>query len=852
MKRFDRLAAACSVALLLAACSGGGTSGSTVSPPPPPPPPPAGVAGITLPEEVSALPTSSASPAGPVMARLTPSLTVLPGAGTDYDKAVTMKWVDERALSQFDILNTIMKAVGQTHYADAENVNTGAAYGAVVGWEEDRGDGSSKQLKTWTVKSDMVDGVNVVKVWMENMMQDNPAAVVTAELHISQAPTRNDDGSYADYGAWTLEAAIPGPGGIRQGFFAASAVNAVDGSLVMIQQNDNKGQGAGPATRGILHKSATAGYGKVEYPDYKSCQSPSCIPPTVTTAYAYDGSTVALQAAGGNVVVKDRSHPVDMVNRYGLYDAATGADVRASHTFGFPIRVDLGGGQMSWGNYGAWQGRHQVWANGNSLDADVVVTRADVPPIGAPTYTTSRAFTGTLVHRTLVAADLADLAGLVVETWVNRNFQLSFDGTTWTDCVNGNWAPSPPSAPGQPPGPPVFTCGSGSAPFSDWTSLVVNPADTRHMVNINAPPANPQPGQNPQPTNLCYLAGSSPPAFTLANMSPGGAMSCTGTAYPIVGPQQLWINVGGPIYVEFDGSGWVQKTVASFDQSTSTPTFDPSGDVSYTLELNRQYYINNPGGNYVVTSTSSGTTVQIELQSVANPVDATVLAGANPVFQQAWMGTGGSTFRFVTDATSANFMKLVYDTVGANDQNKSPAPVADEPVTSGLWGLVLASAPSGDQYNWDYPMGCQNCGTQQYLLSGASYLLLDSPIRLAPLTLGARNFSLQFDGNWVNGLPDIYRDLQQNGWTVTQAIADKLVTIPAGTEVVDALDTATHYFFKPLQVCEYLPVIASPATSPDLSQASALSLSGVPALRVPEIGAKPSVSVKYSEGKLVQ
>ncbi len=834
--------------LLSVSCSGGKSAPATAS----------NTSGVALPQEISALPTKSASGSPKLSAALSVSqalgVSQAISADSDYANARTFKFVDEQALSQFSILNTIFKAVGQTHYADAENLGAGP-YGAMVTWLEDHGDTQTKGVKSWVVESSMVGSVNDVKVWMRDMMDGGGPGglappVLKAHLEIIQAPAQNADGSYSDYGVWTLNVPFDPTGTF---FFMAKADHDGDLSRVMIHQKEPDKDGGGPGapreTIGILERSADHGFGKVMFPDWSSCHDPNCVPPDVTVAYVYDANHVALKKGSDPVIYKDRTSMVDLVNRYGLYDSDTGADTSKSHQFGFPIRYSSDGGTTwQFGYYGAWQGRHNIWSNNQqALPEGTTVYRGDRPPgAAAESYTVSKAFTGTLVKRTLVDANIQDIKDLVVETWVNQNFNFQFD-TSWHSCTM------------QPMQPPVC----GTAEFTDWPSFAYNPSDTRRNVGMGymapfqcqTPPCTP-----PPPVNLVYCAdtvscplASSVPGFYVANQN-NGPPTPTAQAWsgPVAGGN-LWVNVGGSVYISFDGTGWVQKKLIAFDQTTYTPTFAGADqDVPYVLEIDREYYINNPGANYIVKMTAPGTyDVKIELQSVANPVNASTFVPANTTFTQQWGGQNPSTFRFVTDPNDPNFLKLVYVTVGAQDN--TPGAAVDAVVQSGQWGLV-ASGGAG-QFNWDYPQSGQNWGTVQYLKNlDGTYKILDNPIRLQPIVLqnhhgDSKTLSLQFDGSWVNGLPDVFHDLQQNGFQLTQAIADKVVVIPSGTEVVDADGSGKHYLFKQLQVNEFLSIISA---VPGLDPSSVtLDLTSVPGLTNPGMGAIPDVPVKYSEGVLV-
>jgi hypothetical protein len=831
------------IALLAVGCGKSGSTGGGGGPE---------TVGIAVPREISALPAKAA---GTSSSSLLATRRMSLATDSDYSSAQTVKSVDERALSQFDIFNTIFSAMEQTHYADAENVGKGP-YGNMVTWIEEHGDGVQKQLVPWVVDSSMVaeggKSVNQVLVWMLMPMGDGETHLIKVKMSIYEPPVRKPDGSYADFGVWRLDAGFDETG---LNYFAAEARREGGLSVVSVHQKEEQRE-----MKGILQKSDERGSGKVLFPDEDACRGPgggdACQPPSATVAYVYDAAHVALQKNDQDVLYKDRNSVVDLANRYGLYDAVTGEAVAKSHSFGFPIRYTDAQGRQRYGYYGAWQGRHQIWSdNQQSLPAGTLVTRADRPSNqAAETYTVSNPFQGTLVKRTLVPADIQDLKDIVVETWVNKNYSLRYQDGSWETCV---W---PQPAPGQ-MGPIQPTCTA----FTDWTSIAYNADDHRRFVGINYMPPPPQcqpglpcpPQDPPQPLNLVYFAdvdkfyvatqdnGQSTPTMPLQEWAPPAQFG------------NMWVNVGGSIYIQFNGTKWVQKKLVSFDDSTCTPTFDtsPGADVDYALEPGREYYVNNPGANYVVQRTESGYQVQIELQSVANPVNYQAFLPAGATFKPQWAGNG-TTYAFVTDPASPSFLKLVYADVDPND--RTPGAAQGAVVQQGQWGLVafVDGASTGVQYNWDYPRDGENWGTQQFLLNGdGSYKMLDDPLRFGPVALTnhagvSKTYSLQFDGSWVNGLPDIYRELEKNHFVLSDEIADKVVLIPAGTEVVDAV-TGKHYLFKPLQVSEYLYVIPNPGDL-DLSTAAAIDLGQVPSHVASGMGAMPDVPVKYSEGKLVQ
>ena len=422
-----------------------------------------------------------------------------------------------------------------------------------------------------------------------------------------------------------------------------------------------------------------------------------------------------------------------------MFRSDTGADVLTSHTFGFPVTFTVNG-SAGQGYYGAWQGRHSLWLNGGggTLPDGTSVTSQD--PNRPGTYLTA-SFTGTLTKRTLKAADISDLLDLPVEIWANFQHNLRWDGSQWTE---------------------------NNAPFTDFASLVAQP-----RMNVMITRWSMMGGQ----ANYVYdPSGPAGPGFYLATMGQNNTWTRTSSqCYQPSLDDSLWASINGSIYIEYQGGGaWVQKKVTAFDMQTNTPTFDPAGDVPYSLTTGLQYYINKQGGNYVVTQTGPGAfDVQVEIQTAANPVNVTdparaaELLGAVATFRPQW--GSGSTFRFDRDPASPTFMKLLYATVASPDTAQ-----AGDPVTTGQWGLAAYDGNGqslGVQYNWDYPQQGQTYGAQTFLYTvdagqNRTYKLLDDPIALAPATLQTtagvgKTLSLQFDG-WMQGLPQFYDELARN------------------------------------------------------------------------------------------
>lgn len=838
---YRRLAAAIAsigLAAGLVACGGGGSDGGPSLP----------ESGFNLPTEISAVPTSPGSGTQSLQGQLL-SLSAATDSGTDYSNAVTTKFVEERTLDQFEIIEQIMKALAQTHYADPENVNQGP-YKAMIAWQENRNGLETKSLEPWTIESStLLEGgvpVNRVQVWIEEPDEQSGTRQVKAEFKISASATKNEDGSYLNYGVWRLNVKF---GEDATEFFAAEAsVGGSGESILKIHERMTDGGGL-QEVRAIMNKSDALGFGRVLYPDWSDCSSPDCGAAPVTAKYAYDADFLAVQTEGDAVVYKDRHSVTDLTHRYGLFDSATGDNVLKSKSFGFPVQY-LENGIPRYAYYGAWQGRHHLWSQEGGVPAGTVVTRQDYGSNQTPElFTVSPPFVGTLTKRSLVAAEIDDILNIPVETWVNVNLALRFDGADWIDCRNPDFSTVP------------STCGAESALFADFSAIAFDPNNRRKWVNIYR-------WDSLSNMSVSYVYdpnGGSGSGFYEAVPDPEtGQFVSNGSLFSPVSGDEMWINIGGSIYVEYTGTGatgWFEKKLVDFDESSWTPLFDSGGDTPYAFPLNRELYINNSGANYVVTRTGEGVyDVKIELQSVANPVNTAAVVPLGAIFKPQWQDTGNSTYEFITSPGNPNFLKLVYATVGANDANLN-ANVGDV-VTQGQWGLVafVNDVSTGTQFNWDYPRQDESgdWGITTYLIdANNAYRILDDPILLEPLTVlnnagTPKTLSLQFDG-WMHGLPNLYEDLRRNDFVMTPAIAAKVINIPAGTEVGDALLEGKSYLIKPLEVSQFLDVVSTPSAGLDISLADAVDLATVPDYVDHGMGPMPIVNlIKYSEGIPIQ
>ncbi len=916
-------------AMGLTACGGGGgsvstgtntnTDGEVLS---------ALTTGYSLPTEISAVPADNTNGAAYLARGLSSRLHALARATTDlpatsdYNKAATRKYIEERALEQFDIIEQVMSALAQTNYADQENINAGP-YKAMIAWDEEQNGVSIKQLQPWVVESRMivVDGqdVNRLLAWIEEPDEDNPgqSKLIKAEFKILKTATQNPDGSYADYGEWDLNVKFNDAG---SDFFAANA-RIVNGQTVLkineSQQREEQGQPMTWATKAVMYRSGTEGYGKVEYNDM-NCDMNGCAQVTKGAKYAYNAAYLGLQEGADPAIYKDRNGKTDFTHRYGLFYAAAGTDgngkaiaagdnLQKHKGFGFPLRYTDSNGVSRHAYYGAWQGRHQLWGGGpggGGVPADAVLTREDRGPgQTAETYTVSAPFAGTLTKRTLVAGDLSDVLNIAVETFVNKHFDLVYDGSQWQSC-NGfvDWSGGPSS--------PVCRNVDGSTgaftPFTDFGSLVTSENDRKH-VNIGRwdPTANSGAGAQKEYVRLESDPGINGFSFTGAGFYEAmrdnmGRLTpnTPAVAFTPTTGDSIFVDIGGSIYIQYTNAGWVQKKLESFDQQTWTPKFVNGADTTFMPELGRDYYINSNGANFVVRKVASTGTdtsdyeVWIELQSAANPVNhASILPAGTNYLRTPWRPEARYTLN--TTVGNANFLKLVY---ANTDVQTPPMFSAGDAVTSGEWGLRAYSdngTPSdfsddyplradgvqvtadpftlpADQrpveFNWEYSAD-GGWGTQQFLVDASSnYVILSDPLQITVPSGSAVNasgtavnkvLSLQFDG-WMHGLPDLYQEMSKNNWEMTPDIASKVINIPEGADVTDG--NGVHYYVKPLEVSVFLNVVTptditnASGSVPDISQADSVDLStGMPVFVEHNMGALPAnTEVKYSEGKAVE
>jgi hypothetical protein len=873
------------MALFLAACSNGGSSSSggdgdsdsvTTT-----------LSQYVMPSELSAVPTanSSSSSRSSLAATLRAMASASVPSDSDYATAETRKYVEEHTLEQFDILEDVLTALNQTHYYDQIGQSP---YKAMVVQAGGDGEQAQKTLEPWVVEADIIDADgNVVepnnaqsgatyrvrvRAWIE---EEGP--IIKGEFIVSEPPTQNEDGAYEDYGSWTLNVSF---GESTTDFFAATCEPGENGESVItlnevFSENGPGGGGLPVEVTALMYRSPESGYGKVSFPDWEAIYGPGGDDdpteiPLKEAAYAYNQSYLAVRAEGEDEpTFKSREDDtVEMTHRYGVYNADTGEDVLKTKSFGFPFKYTENE-MTKRGYYGAWQGRHQIWAgNGDaSVPENTIVTREDFgdPDADPQTYKVGPTFDGVLVERSYVTADLNDIKDIPVEIWVNQDYQLYYDDSTWYHCPQMDWSG------------PTPTCVATPVDFGadiGWEILTKNANDTRKQIHINGWDQSADTDKRFVYLLAGTISGNAAGFYEAEQDQQTHQLIPVEPLVPIntANVNQLWVWVGGQTYVEWSGTQWLEKEVVAFNEMYHKPTFGDT-DKPYTLPEGRELYINLQGANYVVRKVNGVTTIKLELQTAANP--SNVLANGamgdvgTYIFKEPW-AENNSTYTFDTDKNSDTYLMLVYASIGDNDKEPdgtaSTGCTVDGVVQKDIWGIVAYDGATQVEdgngnplaFNWEYDSGENDWGAVTYLLNPVddSYVLLDDPIRFESTTAvnGAgdlKTLALQYDG-WMMGLPDMYEELSKNDWVMTTEVSDKIINLPTGKELTDATDNTLLYLLKPLEISQFLTLVedTSGLDLPDISHTDALSLDSINIYSAPDMADMPSsTTILYSEGK---
>ncbi len=814
------------------------------------------LARFTLPNEISAVPAGVDSN-GNTTASVIYRAAMNPG--TDYTNAVTQRYIEEKSLHHCETLESILELLAQTNYTD--EIDQGP-YRVIVAIREAEGGRMYTHLKEWVVQSDSIreNGRNAlrIRIWMEVEY-----AYLKGEFKVFTPPTRNDDGSYENYGEWTINLKYDETG--EEDYITASCTTTADGlSLIKLYEkfsghSEEGGEDQPTRVKAIMYRSASSGYGKVFYPDLDEYYCPDFETgseiPHKTSVYAYDQDTLAVQVGSGSVVYKDRNTIVPVTLQYGVYDSETGNDVLKTRNFGFPVKYTENN-MTRHAYYAAFDGRHElINEQGLPLSQGTVVTREDTPPDQTPvTYTVGETFEGVLVKSNYEEARLDDIKGVPLECWVDQEFNLhyNFDAEKWYYCPRVDWSTDPP------------TCLSGDEPFDNIVglrTLIVGKNNFMKMVEIWGWDETDQ-----QEVQFVYEAADTANGITAGFYEAETVLNdklepITQAKIPRVkldteNITHLYIYIGGSIYIEYQGSvvGWVEKQLDYFDQRVWKPVFVKDGDQPFVMPEGKEFYINSQGVNYVVAKTADGFEVSKELQTVCNPVNADKIVPDGTVFYDSWNPDYNSTYEFITDPSSQYYLMLVYRSIGDNDRDVNGEPLEGAEVgkpARSIWGLEAEIDGENEWFNWERPEFDGDWGTVTFLMNGATYILIDDPMIFSPITVtrldgSTRKLTLMYDG-WLSGVPYAEDLLEEAGWQMTDAIKEKVINLPAGTTVQES-STGISYLIKPLEISLFLTLTGDPGNL-NIIDAQNLDLAEVPIYAEHGMGNMPeNAELKYIEG----
>ena len=850
----------------------------------------------TLPSELSAVPAATSNPSSSPQAKsfsdalnkLSKAVSDLP-SDSDYHTEKGSRYVDENALQVFDIFETIFKAVSQTNYSDAAVVDQGP-YRAMVAWDEENDAGvASKKLQEWVIDSKLATDAtfgqyNLVNVWIEESMP-GMEKTIKVQFKVFNGAEINEDGEAITMGDWDIYADFGAPGS----FFFAEA-RTTDGVSVL-KMKEAAGSGGDvmsgdmtmPDTVAQLVRSTATGYGKVQVPDWDACMMDfnSCMTsvPTAELKYAYNEEFLGIQEPSGDEEYKFRnpSEGVKLVHHYGLYlaeGANAGDNVLKHVNFGFPVEklvTDQEGTYTLYGYYGGWQGRHQLWGfeSANLQVGDTVLKQDYSGGSSNPIpYTVGKITEGTFSKRDLVDASLADIKGIISDTHFNKHANLHYY-TTANDfqlCdgfIDYNMATE------------QEVCNGTTINFqgSDIEALL-NEADSKsYWVDIwsNA-------------GMLTYSSGSFyDEAQSVVNFQDGDWLS---------------INVGGMVIIKYVGfpsdsdaldggssTGFIQLTETENDV-TGAITF--SNPTTYTVDRKEPLFIHANGSNFIVNvlsdtpSSAADYSVQMEQQSTANPQNASAfLPTGTSYLAYPWDKSKQYSFNGTELTVNDENGMVTQDVWGlhAYNNNGTTNDTSDDLLLTGDGATVLVDSTGMPdftangfvepaQFNWEYAnLSSENRDTWKSMTflkdSEDNWSFISDPIRLnpAPLVDSAGNDKgtskpLMYEG-FLHGLPDIYMELADNNWELTDTLREKVVFIPEGTELTNAVDN-TKYYIKPLDTSIILGTdTVNTDRWPDLTAANGITLSEIDNL-VPtnvDIGTKPTdeqAPVKFVEGEAVE
>jgi hypothetical protein len=788
---------------------------------------PTGIPGIALPRSVTVIPVRSVADAPPSL-RASRAADAVP-ADSDYARTATVTYVTEAALDQLGIVNAILEGLAQSHHDDPSVVNAGP-YSILVPWVDASWDRQPvKRLARWVIDSRMlrVDGedVNRVQIW--------PTRSLTAyeelsriQIDVHEAPVPGPDGTFVDHGVWEMNVQ-----GIELGYLAASAGRRTDGSAILKLFHER----AEGHRSGVLVRSAEAGWGWLTSPEGGTCQGEGCVPSPIVfpeTTFAYDGHTLTWSKEGGAPVTRSRDETVDVVFRYGLFEADTGRSTARPGLDLIPIAM------------AAPEGERRGWASdgGISVEGGVIagasVRRTDgLGGEAAAGYVVSPPLTKRLTRTTYVDVDMEEVRDFVaLYPYDTVTFSIGFDGTAWCSVDLGSLQQ----------GGPVGPCTAESGIFgdADFAAMAHDPLDLESNRSFFLW----SPSGQPAGYHVYVLDGPEGaglyPAELVLNL-----MVRTGDRRHL--PQAGERMYGGHsqlAFVYFDGAGWVRRALLGLSPGGDAYLFDPAGDRPWEFPLSSILFVVTDTGSVLVERASDGAFLShAPMLSISTPAKAAHFVPPDVTLRD-WVGTDGSVYRFGTDPGRPDFLRVVYDTVAPRDLALGARP-GDLAPTLNL--CRWCAQPNLDTaFLWD---GREDW---HFLMDGSGYVILPGGIDLTPVRVAGRDgrFRTRTLRSW-SGYVQVDNDggvafaVGQPGFSMTRELANRVLAIPEGTEVSDLLDPGRRFLVKPLHVNQYL--LASEAAPLPLEAGSALREEPLPVFVCPDMGDVPdeaSAPLRFSEG----
>jgi hypothetical protein len=357
--------------------------------------------GIALPSKISVIPTKakSAAPAKPGLLSKIRVLQAATDPGTDYNKAETLTYVAENDLEIASIIEDILFELAQTQYAD--EVGQGP-YKALVSWEENIQGGSQKFIETWFVDSQLISRagkeINQVQVWIEDPADEYGGPYLTKILfEIFAQANQNSDGSYRNYGVWTVNVSIKDHKKEKPENVSIDVGISGDGGAVIKIYADFSEKEEDTLInlgfRAALNQSDNVGFGKFAVKFETCTNTPPCTATTTETAYVYNEKHLAVKKMDAPTVFKDRNNVTEITEAYGVFVSDTGQNILKTKSFGFPVEFDMNGLQE--GYYVVSQGRHHLWRDGGATSTPPTVKRLAIGNEVAEEFTVKE-FTGVL------------------------------------------------------------------------------------------------------------------------------------------------------------------------------------------------------------------------------------------------------------------------------------------------------------------------------------------------------------------------------------------------------------------------------------------------------------------------